>query len=162
MIRFIKSLPAAFSRSASAKLPSPRVVFLNEFRAISQPIVGGGSVPQARLLVTPSAGEVEVHFTSSSRNFHIRSGNKLILDWIVARTPRQGHGNEAMQMLGEIADRHGVEICMFMEPLAHEALSMDELEMWASNHGFEPYNNPTGLYWREPRTVNAGALRAAP
>jgi hypothetical protein len=149
MLSFFKSLPQVFARSA-VKPTAPRVLFMQSFRNATSPLAKDNEEAGSRLLITPSNGEVAVKFTSESHGVKFKGKDQLILERIVTMTPGQGHGNEAMEILTAIADEHDVQIGMFMEPIAHKALEMDALMVWAARHGFEEYHMPPGLYWREP------------
>lgn len=130
---------------------------LEEFRAATKPAQNGVEPYDVRYLVAPSGAAVEVKFAIAAHGFKTTGKDKLIIERLVARVPGQGDGSFAMARIAALADAHSVHLAMFMNPIAHKAMDMDDLIKWSKKHGFEEYGLPQGLFWREP-----GATPAAP
>ena len=145
-------LPRFSFFSPAAEGPSPRVLLVQDFRGATRPVPRDENpdISLSRLWVSPRGGEVELKLSREAYNFKVTQTDMIIIERLVARTPGQGHGHEAMRMLAAMADRHNVHLSMFMEPIAPKAKDMDALIVWASRHGFVQYGLPQGLYWREP------------
>lgn len=145
---FIDNLLPSFM--TGLRTPAPRILLTNDFRVATTPFSSAASLRGSRLYTTPRGGKVEMKLSSSAYGFNFKGRNEILLEKIITQTPGHGHGDEAMDFLKGLADKFGVIVGMFPDPIGHKRKNYEQLAEWAAKHGFEEYNSPTALFLRDP------------